>query len=102
MQPRSGTSRRPTSSAWPTNISAWSVRWWCSRISRSGAFQAGDLRKHLGIGPAQFLGTPTLALASVTLVSVWQLIGFIVVVMVAATTRFLVITVMVVVMAVVM
>jgi multiple sugar transport system permease protein/raffinose/stachyose/melibiose transport system permease protein len=37
----------------------------------------------LGFAPVQFLGTPTLALASITLVSVWQLLGFSVVVMVA-------------------
>ena len=44
---------------------------------------ANSVLHFLGFAPVQFLGAPTLALASVTLVSVWQLLGFSVVVMVA-------------------
>lgn len=67
---------------YPFVLSAVAVGFlWNALLSYGGA--ANTVLHALGIGPAQFLGTPTLALASVTLVSVWQLIGFSVVVMVA-------------------
>ncbi|HLH58452.1 MAG TPA: sugar ABC transporter permease [Streptosporangiaceae bacterium] len=67
---------------YPFILSAVAVGFlWSALLSYGGA--ANVLLHAFGFAPLQFLGTPTLALASVTLVSVWQLLGFSVVVMVA-------------------
>lgn len=67
---------------YPFILSAVAVGFlWSALLSYGGA--ADSVLHALGFGPVQFLGTPTLALASITVVSVWQLLGFSVVVMVA-------------------
>lgn len=67
---------------YPFILSAVAVGFlWNALLSYGGA--ANAVLHFLGLGPVQFLGTPTLALASVTVVSAWQLLGFSVVVMVA-------------------
>jgi len=67
---------------YPFILSAVAVGFlWNALLGYSGA--ANSVLHVLGFAPVQFLGTPALALASVTLVSVWQLLGFSVVVMVA-------------------
>lgn len=67
---------------YPFILSAVAVGFlWSALLSYGGA--ANVVLHALGFAPVQFLGTPTLALASITVVSVWQLLGFSVVVMVA-------------------
>jgi raffinose/stachyose/melibiose transport system permease protein len=67
---------------YPFILSAVAVGFlWNALLSYGGA--ANAVLHALGFAPVQFLGTPVLALASVTVVSVWQLLGFSVVVMVA-------------------
>jgi raffinose/stachyose/melibiose transport system permease protein len=67
---------------YPFILSAVAVGFlWNALLSYGGAANAA--LHALGFAPVQFLGTPVLALASVTVVSVWQLLGFSVVVMVA-------------------
>ncbi|HSZ41269.1 MAG TPA: sugar ABC transporter permease [Trebonia sp.] len=67
---------------YPFILSAVAVGFlWSALLSYDGA--ANAVLHALGFAPVQFLGTPVLALASVTAVSVWQLLGFSVVVMVA-------------------
>jgi raffinose/stachyose/melibiose transport system permease protein len=67
---------------YPFILSAVAVGFlWSALLSYGGA--ADNVLHALGFGPVQFLGTPVLALVSVTAVSVWQLLGFSVVVMVA-------------------
>lgn len=67
---------------YPFILSAVAVGFlWSALLSYGGA--ADSVLHTLGLGSPQFLGTPVLALVSVTLVSVWQLLGFSVVVMVA-------------------
>ena len=67
---------------YPFILSAVAVGFlWNALLSYGGA--ANAVLHALGFASVQFLGTPTLALASLTLVSVWSLLGFSVVVMVA-------------------
>ena len=67
---------------YPFILSAVAVGFlWSALLSYGGA--ADSVLHALGFGQPQFLGTPVLALVSVTAVSVWQLLGFSVVVMVA-------------------
>lgn len=67
---------------YPFILSAVAVGFlWSALLSYGGA--ADNVLHALGFGQPQFLGTPTLALVSITAVSVWQLLGFSVVVMVA-------------------
>lgn len=67
---------------YPFILSAVAVGFlWNALLSYGGA--ANAVLHALGFAPVQFLGNAGLALASVTVVSVWQLLGFTVVVMVA-------------------
>jgi raffinose/stachyose/melibiose transport system permease protein len=67
---------------YPFILSAVAVGFlWSALLSYGGA--ADNVLRALGFGQVQFLGTPVLALVSVTAVSVWQLLGFSVVVLVA-------------------